>query len=433
MTETKRIVYRLFAQAVLLFVLYAAVALLTALKFLADDPLATGLSYQQVDALAHVLRNAAILSGFFGGGVYIIANDRLTDKVANERLLTIAHWLWTAFVGLALIFGVLNLLSGRYLLELPPLLMLAQLVVIALFLFNIIASVREWTPFAVVFSFGLLLSGLTTAIALLPPADYLQDIALRALAVNLNHNVAYVLMLVALGFWLMRRFSNVMPLWANEGLYTTAGLLTIGGVLISIPPLYNLGASNALGTVTVFIVPYIALNFAGHSYRALRDRNPTETLAAHWYALALLLLLLGMGVLGALLALPGIIQWTQGTRLSDLQTTLMAIAAVAVVFGMINQVTAELREENRRITGLMPFWLVTFGILGGGFALAAAGTVQTYLERILSVGYLDTQVFIIPLYLLWIVGALLMTLGAVVYLLGFWARRPAASIATENP
>jgi nitric oxide reductase subunit B len=72
----------------------------------------------------------------------------------------------------------------------------------------------------------------------------------------------------------------------------------------------------------------------------------------------------------------------------------------------------------------MPFWLVAFGIVGGGLALGGAGAVQVYLERILSLGYLETQTLLIPLYVGWVLGGLALALGVLVYALGFWKRRP---------
>src|SRR5262249_53395438 len=122
---------------------------------------------------------------------------------------------------------------------------------------------------------------------------------------------------------------------------------------------------GTLGNIAVFLVPILYLIFAAHSYHALSDRNPTHTLAAHWYALSLVLFLLGIGLIGALQAAPEVHSYTTGTRLSDLQSTLTLLAVVSMSLGFINQATAELRGQNRRVTGLMPFWLVAFGIVGG--------------------------------------------------------------------
>ncbi len=326
--------------------------------------------------------------------------------------------------------GVLSILigftSGRNMLELPSLLTVILVAALALFAGNILAGSPR-VPVIQIWSAGILLSALSGIIALLPAADYLQDRGLRALALGLNVNIAYPVAAVALGFWLMHRFSNVTPGWMSRSIYTIAGMLTLAGAMLTVPTFDLLGAPNwvdTVGSVALIVVPILYLIFAAHSYRALSDRNATYTLAAHWYALSLLLFLLGIGLVGTLQAAPDVRQWTSGTRLSDLQTTLTLFAGVAMSLGILNQGAAEIRGQNRRVTGLMPFWLVAFGVMGSGLALGLAGVVQTFLERQLSVGYLDTQTLIIPLYTGWFLGLVLLALGVILYTLIFWLRRP---------
>jgi nitric oxide reductase subunit B len=251
---------------------------------------------------------------------------------------------------------------------------------------------------------------------------------LRALAIGVSLYIAYPVASVALAFWLMHRFSNITPRWAEMGVNTVAGLVALAGALLTLPMLYTLTDSDIvklLGSVGVVVIPAAYLIFAAHSYRAFSDRNTNVTLSAQWLALSVLLFVIGAGILGGIGALPGIQEFTTGTQLSDLQMILIRWAVVAVLFGMFNQATAEMRGQNRRVTGLVPFWLVTFGLLGSSAALAAAGVVQVYLERLLSVGYLETQTLMIPLYTLWFIGLLLVGFGILAYALGFWARRPA--------
>jgi nitric oxide reductase subunit B len=222
---------------------------------------------------------------------------------------------------------------------------------------------------------------------------------------------------------------------SEPGLYIVAGVLSVAGVLVSAAPLYALDSvdfSHTVGSVGVVVVPLAMMIFAAHSYRGLSDRNATHTLAAHWYALSLILFLLGIGVLGAIVSAPDVNRWTQGTRLTDLQHTLTSLAIIAMLFGVINQSVAEMRGVNRRITGLLPYWLVTFGVLGGGLALAGAGVVQVYLERVLSVGYLDTQSHIEPLYTGWFAGYVIVGIGVVIYAIGFYVRRPKSTEQTDG-
>lgn len=422
-TKSKRAAFGLLGQTVLLLLAYAAVSLLAAVKFLPQDPLAQGFTYAQASAFAHMLLNLAIVTGLIGGGIYVVANDRPRQTLDREALLLNAYRGWTVLVILVFFSGLLGLSDGRHLLEQPQILDILQGLLMAMFIVAVYRGGGKNTPFVMIWTAGLSLSVICILIGILPPADFLQERILRTLSVNFNLNVAYLLAALALIFWLMTRFSNIMQMWADEGLYTTAGLLTLAGTLVSLAPLMPLGASN-IGVVALLLIFVCCAIFAAHSYRALSDLNPTRTLSAHWVGLAVILIFVGMGFLGSIQALPGIQQWTQGTRLTDLQHTLIAFALVAVVLGAINQIAAELRGHNERVTGLMPFWLVAFGLLFGGIALGLAGVVQTYIERILGVGYLDAQNVIVPLLLIWIIGWWMIALGIGIYALGFRARRP---------
>lgn len=426
MNPTQRAALRLFSQTVALLILWALAALLAALQFLAPDaPLARALPYQQIGALANALLHLAALTGLLAGGVYLATGERIWHAGA----LRYSVWAWTALLALATLAGLLNLLEGRHLLELPPLLDALLFIALLAFALNVLLGARH-LPVVQVWGAGALLSAGCALIGLLPAGDYLADRALRALATGLNLYIAFPLMAAALGFWLMHRFSNVTPGWAQMGVYTIGGLVTLAGTLLSLTPLHTLGApewTRALGGLALLIVPLCYLIHASHSYRALADRNATYTFAAHWYALALLLYLLGVGLLGGVQAVPAVSAYTLGTRLSDLQTTLALLAPLALALGVINQGTAELRGSNQRVTGLSPFWLVAFGAVGSALALGAAGVAQVFMERRLSMGYLDTQNLLTPLYAGWVFGLLLLALGAGIYAFSFWRRRPIRS------
>jgi nitric oxide reductase subunit B len=443
LTQTKRIVYGMFGQVVLLLVLYAAVGLLTAVKFLPVDPLAEAITYGQAATFGNITLNLALLTGLLAGGLYIVVQSRPDGMLKRESVLRRVYQAWTIVIGLALIGAAFGQTEGRHLLELPPLLDVAVAVLIVLFVvlagqsleFDSLAQRVDlraehgtgralWNGFTLVWACGMLLSAVCTVIGLIPAADIVQDRVLRTLAVNVNLNVAFVLAAVGIGFWLMGRFSSVSSTWAEAGAYHVGGMLAVAGALVSLAPIAHLpGAISAVGGITFFVAPLLYVIFAAHSYRALADRHPTRTLAAHWYTLALVLLFAGVGILGGVTSVPGIQRMAQGTRLTDLQYSLTAFGVMAMILALINQAVAEMRGQNARITGLLPFWLVAFGMVAGGLALAFAGVIQVYLERLLSMGYLDTQAALVPLYILWLICLFCVAAGLAIYALGFRARR----------
>jgi nitric oxide reductase subunit B len=403
------------------------VSLVGAVKFLGDDPLAMTLPYHQVNSFANVLLHLGILSGLLGGGIYIAASSQADNRVEAEGWLFNLYRLWSFLAILGVLAGLLGLLEGRSGLELPPILDFGVGIVVVLTVVLVLIRARGISSIVSVWAVGLALFVAGIVVGLIPPTDFMQDRLLRALAVGLELYIAFPVAAVALAFWLMHRISNITPVWAEMGVNVVAGFVALAGALLTLPTFYSLVESEgirALGSIGVVVLPVVYLIFASHSYRALSDRNTNATLGAQWLTLGILLFLIAGGLLGGVGALSSIRDFTTGTRLSDLQATLMQFAVVALLLGVFNQAVAEIRGQNRRITGLMPYWLVAFGVVGGGAALAAAGVAQVYLERLLSVGYLETQTLLIPLYTLWIIGLILLAFGVLVYALGFWARRP---------
>jgi nitric oxide reductase subunit B len=323
---------------------------------------------------------------------------------------------------------VFGLLEGREGLELPRALDVYEGIMLVGFI--IILSVNApRSPLVRVWSIGIVVAVVGLLAGVLQPSDYVQDRVLRTLAVGLQINVGFPLAAAALGYWLIRRFSSVPRLWTDIGIYTVGGLLVIAGALVTLAPLFRLGGGSGaywLGNIALFAVPILYLIFAAHSYGALSERTHTHSLAAHWYALSLLLLLIGVGFLGGLQSQADVGQWTAGTRLTDLQASLTLLGVTAMGLGMVNHTASDLYARQKRVNGLTPFWLVAFGILIGAAALGGAGIAQVYMERILSVGYLDVQTLVTPLYMLWMLGLLLLAAGIGVYALTFWLRRPSS-------
>lgn len=443
MTLTRKLIYGMFAQTILLLLLYVGVLLVTAVKFLPEDPLALAVPYHHAHSFASILLSLILLTGLTAGGLYLISAQRYDYMLKRENFLYRVYQAWTIGLILAVCAGALNLAEGRYALELPPTLDIFFIILQLAFLTFAVMSLDNaslaqdvtltaehgttrtpWNAFALVWCVGMALNILCQGIGLLPPQHYLQDRVLGTLAAGLQLNAAFLLMALAIAFWLMTRFSTVTSAWVETGLYHVSGLLSIAGVLVSAAPLTHLpGALAGLGSITVFIVPVLGVMFVAHSYRALSQRHASYTLAAHWVALSVVLLFAGLGIAGGLLAVPGIQQVAQGTHLTSMQTALTQFGILAVILGLMNQAVAEMRGHNARITGLLPFWLIAAGMVGSTLALMVAGVVQVYMERLLSIGYLDTQSALLPLHVLWVIGLLLIAPGVAFYALGFRARR----------
>ncbi len=421
MNATERTIYGILGQAFLLLLLYGAAAFFTAVKFLPADPLALGVPYKHVAAFSDVLLQLAVINGLLAGGVYAVTYNtslQLTLVSPQKAALLWAYRALTTLNILAVLASFLGIFEGRYLLSLPPL--LDVLLIITLILF-FIAMLTEggMEAFKLVWLTGLVSLTVGVALGILPAIDYQQDRVLRSLSLGLQVNIGYTLMALVLLFWLLAREADLQNM-AVSALYTAATFMVISGALLTIAPLYTFGASTALSTIAFLFVPLSILVFIGRVFRVLLDDSYLKVTAPiRWCILVVGLYSIGWGILGALSLLPGVRQWTVGTWLDSLQYQLTVFAAVAAVLGMGAYISAKRTIKVIQTRGWFSFWMVALGLLGGALSLGGAGLVQTYSERILSIGYLDVQKLLVPLYIGWIIALLMLMVGVMWYVWRF--------------
>ena len=84
------------------------------------------------------------------------------------------------------------------------------------------------------------------------------------------------------------------------------------------------------------------------------------------------------------------------------------------------------RRENVDGTnlGYWAFWLQLAGMFGMTLSFGTAGIGQVYLERILGMGYLDTQLKIQVHFLMLVATASLFTVGVMLFIVDFFRYAP---------
>ncbi len=411
--------YRLFALALLLWIASIAAALLAAIKWAGTDPLATSLPFHHANSLAGLLANLTILTGLLGGGLYICADEA---KKANALRLMANVWILMTVILIAA--GLLHIGGSWNEIAMTPIMVIVVLVMLVVFVALLLAGRPD--PMAIMVIIGVVFAALGLLLDLLPSNDIQIAIMQNVLGQGGIYFIGYPLAAIGLALWLARRYSSVSLEWAQQGAFSCGALIVLAGICITaarLTAVTDSGIVSVVSTAGVIVIPFAYIVVAAHLYRTLSERSQSVTLAAHWVALATLCWLIGAG-LSAIFALPDAALYVVGTQLTQAQTALFGLGVLATILGMINQSSAELRGKNERTTGLMPFWLVAFGGIGAALMQAAAGVTQVFMTRVSGIGFLDTEAAVAPLYLLWTLCLIVMAVGSLIYLAGFWVRRP---------
>lgn len=386
--EKQTIIWQLIAQMAFLMLLYAGTNLLASLKFLANVPLVTALPYIQISGFSHVLFDFALLSGLIAAALFYTAHH-----VSNA--LRWAYRGWTLLVVLSVLAGILGLLEGRHMLELPFFLDILLIILLTLWMI-VIWQDSQQSETEIIFLIGMAIIILAFALSLFPVSNPVQDRLLRVVTVNLRFFVGYSLSGLALISWLKR--SETAPFFSSA-------ILVLVGTLVSLTPLNAIGILNF---PTMILFPIILFGMLMIAQDSIAQGH-------RWVNLGLFFLLMGMGLVGSLLAITSIGQFTLGTHLNDLPFSLIAWVIIAIVLGSVSHWLEDTHDYRSVNTTSISFKWIAAGLLISHLTLLIIGIAQVYMERILNLGYLNTQNTLIPLYILWISANLIWTIGIALY------------------
>ena len=400
--RSQRVAYYYFVVALLLYGLQIAVGLLSAAKYLGPDPLLHILPFDRAKEIHTNLLIVWVLTGFMGAAYYVVPEESRTE-IYSEKLAYAQLIAWTG-MGLVTVTGyVFGWTAGNKLLEQPAPMKLVIVVVMLAFLFNIVMTIWKagrWTTTEGVLVAGLALSAVLYLPALLDFDNYTVAIYYRWWTVHLWVEGVWELIQGGLLAFLLIRLSGVDREVMEKWLYVIVGLTFIAGILGTAHHYYWIGVPHYWAMFGGFFSALEPLSFFGmavYAYSALRRSGLSHPnrLALHWTIGSAVYSAIGAGILGLAHTWPAVNKWTHGTLITAMHGHMAFFGAyVMIVLAMITFAMPGLTgrdEEKSSSLGMWAFWLQVIGMLGMTMAFAAAGIVQTYLEHILSVGYLDTQ------------------------------------------
>ncbi|HEX6106482.1 MAG TPA: cbb3-type cytochrome c oxidase subunit I [Gemmatimonadales bacterium] len=434
--RSQAVAYPYFAVALLLFGLQVAFGLLAAAKYLGPDPLIDILPFDRVKAIHTNLLIVWVLTGFMGAAYYLVPEESGTE-LWSPKLAYIALGVWV-LMGLTAVIGyALGWTEGNKLLEQPFPLKLVIVAVMLMFLGNLIMTIRQtgrWTTTEAVLIAGLALTAILYLPALLTWDNYTVSIFYRWWTVHLWVEGVWEMVQGGLLAYLLIRLSGVDREVLEKWLYVIVGLTFISGILGTAHHYYWVGVPQywlPIGGLFSALEPLVFLGMAMYAYFAMRRSGLAHPnrLAIHWTIGSAIFSALGAGLLGLAHTWPSVNKWTHGTLITSMHGHSAFFGAYAmIVLAMITYALPSFtgREESslERPVGLWAFWLMVGGMFGMTLAFATAGIAQVYLERIMGLGFLETQRKIQVHFLMLIGTGLIFATGAALYLWDFFVTAP---------
>ncbi|MEP7027116.1 MAG: cbb3-type cytochrome c oxidase subunit I, partial [Candidatus Eisenbacteria bacterium] len=372
-----------------------------------------------------------VITGFMGAAYWVVPEESRTE-IYSVKLAYIQLWAWTAMGVITVVGYAFGWTEGNKLLEQPFAMKIVIVVVMLMFLANLGMTIRKagrWTTTEGVLMAGLVMTALLYLPALLVFDNYTVSIYYRWWTVHLWVEGVWEMIQASLLAYLLVRLSGVDREAMEKWLYVIVGLTFIAGILGTAHHYYWVGVPHywlPIGGIFSALEPLALLGMAVYAYFAMRRSGLAHPnrLAIHWTVGSALFTAFGAGILGLAHTWPSVNKYTHGTLITPMHGHSAFYGAYAmIVLAVIAYVMPALTgrdEHEESALGLWAFWLQVSGMFGMTMAFAAAGIAQTYLERILGLGYLDTQRKIQVHFLMLIGTGLIFSVGVALYLIEFF-------------
>ena len=433
--KSQSVAYWYFAVAMALFGLQLVFGLLSAAKYLGPDPLLNVLPFDVTKMMHTNLLIVWVLTGFMGGTYWMVPEESRTElysvKLAYAQLL-----LWTV-MGVATIVGYFfRYGTGNKLLEQPLPSKLVIVIVMLMFLYNVGMTIRRAGRLTT--TEGVLLGGLGLAAVLYIPAllhyqNYTVAIFYRWWTIHLWVEGVWEMIQGGLLAYLLIRLSGADREVMEKWLYVIVGLVFLAGILGTAHHYYWVGVPSywlPIGGIFSALEPLALVGMAIYAYSAIRRSGLAHPngLALHWTVGSAVFTMFGAGVLGVAHTLPNVNKWTHGTLITAMHGHAAFYGAyVMIVLAMISYALPAFcpgRPEKGSALGYWAFWLQVTGMFGMTLAFATAGIGQVYLERIMGLGYLDTQLKIQIHFVMLTATASVFTIGVGLFIYDFFRYAP---------
>ena len=433
--KSQFVAYPYFAVAMVLFGLQVIFGLLLGVKYLGPDPMVDFMPFNTAKAIHTNLLIVWVLAGFMGAAYYVVPEESRTE-IYSVRLAYIQLIAWT-LMGLTAIIGYMfGWTTGNKFLEQPFPLKIVIVVVMLMFLFNIgmtIYKAGRWTTTEAVLVAGLALAAILYLPALLTFNNYTVSIYYRWWTIHLWVEGVWEMIQAGLLAYLLIRLSGADREMMEKWLYVIVGLVFIAGILGTAHHYYWIGVPAywlPVGGVFSALEPLALFGMAMFAYFAMRRSgfgHPNQ-LALHWTIGSAVFTAFGAGLLGLAHTWPQVNKWTHGTLITPMHGHSAFFGAyVMIVLAIITYAKPHLTgrdERDPRSLGLWAFWLQVAGMFGMTLAFGTAGITQTYLERIIGLGYLETQYKIQPHFLMLLATGAIFTAGVAAFIADFFRDPP---------
>ncbi|MFQ3789848.1 cbb3-type cytochrome c oxidase subunit I [Halomonas sp. A29] len=398
--ETQKVALPFFMLAMALFALQIVFGLLAAAAYVWPHFLSEAMPFNITRTSHTNLLIVWLLIGFMGSTYYLMPeeaeNEIYSPKLAYFQLLLFA----IAGAG-ALISYQFGIHEGRHYLEQPLWSKLLITISFLMFLFNTSLTMLKGRKTAInmVLMLGLWLAAVFWLFAFYNPDNLALDKLWWWWIVHIWVEGVWELIMASLLGYLLIKMTGVDREIIEKWLYVIVGLALFSGLLGTGHHYYWIGTPGywqPIGSIfsTLEVIPFFAMVVFAFYMFWKGSRNHPNKAAMLWTLGCAAVAFFGAGVWGFMHTLSWINYYTHGTQITAAHGHLAFYGAyVMLLLGIITYAMPQMRrvQPYNQVLNMWAFWIMTSAMWFMTFTLTFAGVVQTHLQRVLGMNFMQVQ------------------------------------------
>lgn len=398
--QTQKLAYPYFAAALILFLVQVSAGVLAGSIYVFPNFLSDTVPFHIIRMIHTNALLVWLLLGYFGASYFLIPEE--SEREIHSPAL--AWWQLGIFVFAALaavvsyLFGVHE---GREFLEQPLWVKILMVVALLLFIYNVTMTVLKGrkTVVSIVLLMGLWGAVLFFLFAFYNPDNLALDKLYWWWVVHVWVEGVWELIMAAMLAFLLIKMTGVDREIIEKWLYVIVGFSLFSGLLGTGHHYYWIGTPEYwhwIGAVfsVLEVVPFFAMILWAFYLVYQSGRNHPNKAAMLWSLGCPVMAFFGAGVLGLMHSFPSINYYTHGTQLTAAHGHLAFYGAYVMLnLAFFTYALPALRgmQPFNQILNMWSFWLMTGAMVFMTFTLAFGGVIQTHLQRVLAMGFMEIQ------------------------------------------
>ena len=398
--QSQKVAQLYFVGALVLFAAQIVFGLLGATLYVVPTALPDFLPFSVVRMIHTNALIVWLLMGFFGA-TYFLLPEETESELYSPFIAKLQFWLFFGAAGAAVVGYLFGYYDGRSYLEQPLIIKVGIVIVALMFLFNCSMTVLRGrkTVISNILLLGLWGVALFFLFSFYVPANVILDKMFWWWVVHLWVEGVWEVVMASILAFLIIKLTGVDREVVEKWLYVIIGLALFTGILGTGHHYYWIGTPGYwqwIGSVfsALEITPFFAMVVFCFMMVWKGGRDHPNKAALLWSLGCATIAFFGAGVWGFLHTLAPINFYSHGTQVTAAHGHLAFYGAYAMInLAMITYAMPLLRNRApyNQVLNMWSFWITTSGVVFMTFVLTFAGVIQTHLQGVLGMSYMDVQ------------------------------------------